>query len=177
TNAINIPYIKQLVITGQIPIIKLLLLNNLISLIDFVRPVYPAISNVGNVTTQGDIAMRSDISKSIFKVQGEGIKVGVLSDSYNSKLGNPASDDVLKGDLPGSTNPDNLLPVDVVEEYPYGEGTDEGRAMLQIIHDIAPKAELAFRTGFIGENDFARGIKDLQQGGCNIVVDDITYIS
>jgi hypothetical protein len=56
-------------------------------------------------------------------------------------------------------------------------GSDEGRAMLQIIHDIAPEANLAFRTGFINSVDFAQGIMELKDAGCNIIVDDITYIT
>jgi hypothetical protein len=49
--------------------------------------------------------------------------------------------------------------------------------MLQIVHDIAPGAELAFRTGFLGAVDFSKGIQELQQAGCDVIVDDITYIS
>lgn len=49
--------------------------------------------------------------------------------------------------------------------------------MLQIIHDIAPKSSLAFRTGFISPGDFANGIKELANNGCNVIVDDITYIT
>ena len=101
-------------------------------------------------------------------------------------MGNPANDDVLKGDLPGIgvqpdgsliPNPVNSNPVEVILEYPYGTRTDEGRAMLQIIHDIAPKANLAFRTGFINSTDFADGIRELEQAGCDLIVDDITYIT
>ena len=55
--------------------------------------------------------------------------------------------------------------------------TDEGRAMLQIIHDVAPGAELAFTTGFISPGNFAQGIVDLANVDCDIIVDDITYIT
>ncbi len=110
-------------------------------------------------------------------MDGSGIKIGVLSDSYNTIIGDPAGDDIVKGDLPGAANPDYPTPVDVVYEYPFGSRTDEGRAMLQIIHDVAPGAELAFRSGFLGAADFAQGILDLQAAGCDIIVDDITYIS
>ena len=50
------------------------------------------------------------------------------------------------------------------QDYPFtifGGGSDEGRAMLQIVHDVAPKATLAFRTGFISESDFAHGVRQL----------------
>ena len=55
--------------------------------------------------------------------------------------------------------------------------SDEGRAMLQIVHDIAPKAQLGFRTGFISSGDFAQGIRELKQNNYNVIVDDITYIT
>jgi len=89
----------------------------------------------------------------------------------------PHNTDVLNGDLPGIENPDNPNPVDVLEDYPFGRLTDEGRAMLQVVHDIAPKSKLAFRTGFINSSDFAQGIQQLQQDSCNIIVDDVTYIT
>lgn len=165
-------------ITGAYPILNLLMINDLTSLVNFARPVYPGAPQGGIVTTQGDTAMLSFIARNGFGVSGQGIKIGVLSDSYSTKFnGTAADDDILRGDLPGPANPANTQPVDVLLDYPYGVATDEGRAMLQIIHDIAPEAELAFRTGLISPVDFARGIIELQQAGCDIIVDDITYIS
>ena len=50
--------------------------------------------------------------------------------------------------------------------------------MLQIVHDIAPKAKLSFRTGFITAGDMAEGIHALaEQDSCDIIVDDVTYIT
>jgi len=164
-------------LTGLFPILNLLSLNALPELLVEVRPNYSALSNIGLVTSQGDTALRSYMARTGFNVTGEGIKIGVISDSYNTRIGNPAADDVLRKDLPGVTNPDYPVPVDVVKEYPYGTRTDEGRAMLHIVHDVAPGAELAFRTGFLGPADFAQGIHELRQAGCDIIVDDITYIS
>jgi hypothetical protein len=164
-------------ITGLFPILNLLSLNALPTLIVQARPNYSALSNVGLVTSQGDTSLRSYLARTGFNVNGAGIKIGVISDSYNTQLGNQAADDVLRKDLPGATNPDYPDPVDVVKEFPYGTRSDEGRAMLQIVHDVAPGADLAFRTGFLGPADFAQGIRELQQAGCNIIVDDITYIS
>jgi subtilisin family serine protease len=165
------------VFTGLFPILNLLDINELPEQIVSASPVYSALGNAGLVTSQGDVSMRSFLARDGFKVNGEGVKIGVLSDSYNTILGNPAGDDIVKSDLPGDGNPTFTTPVDVVREYPYGTRTDEGRAMLQIIHDVAPGAELAFRTGFLGVTDFAQGILDLQAAGCDIIVDDITYIS
>ncbi len=67
----------------------------------------------------------------------------------------------------------------VVKDYPYTFTplSDEGRGMLQIVHDIAPGADLAFRTGYISPVDMAAGIVELADNGCNIIVDDISYIT
>ncbi|MGB8717376.1 MAG: S8 family serine peptidase, partial [Rhodanobacteraceae bacterium] len=165
------------VISGIFPVENLLSLNELPDLLVSASPIYSALGNSGLVESQGDKALRSDISRDVFNVNGTGIKVGVLSDSYNTILGNPAADDVIKGDLPGVDNPDFPNPVEVLAEYPFGTRSDEGRAMLQIVHDVAPGADLAFRTGFLGPVDFAQGIHEMQQAGCDVIVDDVTYIS
>lgn len=169
---------EQLKITGAFPITNLLLINDLPQLVNYARPVYPGAPQGGLVTTQGDTAMLSFIARDGFNVNGSGIKIGVLSDSYSTKFnGNAALDDISRGDLPGLGNTSYPTPVDVLQDYPFGIATDEGRAMLQIIHDIAPGAELAFRTGLISAQDFANGIIELQQAGCDVIVDDVTYIS
>ncbi len=175
TNAIGDPGTNT--IQGLYPINNLLLLNERPDILVSAGPVFPALGNSGLVTSQGDTALRSYIARDVFKVDGTGIKVGVISDSYNTKLGDQASDDIIKGDLPGAANPNFTTPVDLVLEYPYGEASDEGRAMMQIVHDIAPGAELAFRTGFAGPADFAVGISQLRLAGCDVIVDDVTYIN
>ena len=170
------------VITGFFPISNLSQLNSN-TRIDYVRPLYPPISNAGQVTTQGDTTMRSHNVRGRFGLDGTGVKVGVISDSYNGKL--VAQSDVDQGDLPGvksnGTPNDNPNPVQVVADLSQ-RGNDEGRAMLQIVHDVAPKAKLAFRTGFLTAGDFAKGIQELASptlpgGPCDVIVDDITYIT
>jgi hypothetical protein len=105
--------------------------------------------------------------------------VGVLSDSYNNQGLAPA--DVVNDDLPGTGNVANPDTVNVLQDYPFtifSKGSDEGRAMLQIVHDVAPKAKLAFRTGFISETNFAFGVRQLaDNANCNVIIDDITYIT
>ncbi|MES1214111.1 MAG: hypothetical protein ABUT20_01235, partial [Bacteroidota bacterium] len=168
---------NTLIISGKFPIANLKKLDSLPTLIDYVRPLFPAVSNGGITTTQGDISLRTDLLRNGYALDGTGVKVGVLSDSYNTIPGDPASVDVGNGDLPGADNPINTTPVQVVGEYPFGAGLDEGRAMLQIIHDIAPKATLAFRTGFVSAGDMAMGIRQLKQANCDVMVDDVTFIT
>lgn len=130
----------------------------------FARPVM-AVTNAGLATSQGSLAMKADTARSTYDTTGSGVRVGVLSDSYNAKGG--AATDIANNDLPSD--------VQVLEDY--STGTDEGRAMMQIVHDVAPGASLAFHTAYMGESDFAQGIKDLASAGCKVIVDDVIYLS
>ncbi len=125
------------------------------------------------VISQGDTAQRSYLARKKYNVSGKGVKVGILSDSYDN-LGTAATG-VINGELPGAGNPFNFKkPVDVLEDLD-STGTDEGRAMIEIVHDVAPAAELAFHTAFIGEANFAQGIQDLANKGCKVIADDVAY--
>ena len=128
------------------------------------------ITNVGDVTSQGDRALQADDARSDFGLDGTGITIGVLSDSYDNLGG--AADDVESGDLPDSVTVLRDLPT-TAEDFP---GNDEGRAMLQLIHDLAPGADLIFRTASLGPADFADGIDELVAAGADIIVDDIAYL-
>ncbi len=73
------------------------------------------------------------------------------------------------GELPGPGNPFHFnKPVEVLQDLESG-GTDEGRAMLEIIHDVAPASELAFHTADLGQANFAQGIQDLADHGCQVI--------
>ena len=56
-----------------------------------------------------------------------------------------------------------------------GPFTDEGRAMLQVVHAVAPGAGLAFYTGENSQADFANGIGRLAAAGARVIVDDLGY--
>ncbi len=136
--------------------------------------------NVGVVDSEGDRSMLTDSIKNTVGIDGSGIKIGILSDSYNSLGG--AANSVLEGDLPGVGNPNGYTtPVTVLKDLPEDpeaeapRGSDEGRAMAELIHDIAPGAELFFYTAFDGLLDFAAGIRALEVAGCDIIVDDVGY--
>jgi len=136
-------------------------------------PAQP-IPNVGAVTTAGDVAHRAATARATFGVNGSGVKVGVLSDSYN-RFG-AASSNVLAGDLPGSGNPNGFTtPVTVLQDSFESDDTDEGRAMMQIVHDIVPGAQLYFATANFGPANFANNIIALRNNGCDIIIDDIFY--
>lgn len=142
--------------------------------ISWIQPVIKPLNNSGPVMTQGDSAQRSGIARQLSGLNGAGVKIGVLSDSYNLLGGATAG--VNSGELPGVGNPNGFTtPVTVLSESMQGGG-DEGRAMIEIIHDVAPGAQLYYYSAFNGEADFANGIRALAQAGCKIIVDDITYL-
>ena len=136
-------------------------------------------ANIGAVTTQGFIQHR--VHEIAGKYNGTGIKVGALSDSFNAygqSGGQPdATADIQTGDLPGPGNPfGNTSPVVVIEDY--AQGADEGRAMLQIVEDLAPKAALGFATAFNGYIDFANNIRALKDVfGADVICDDVYYLA
>jgi len=128
----------------------------------------------GTINSQGDRTHRADDTRHTYGFEGQDIRIGVLSDSYNS-LGGEAAD-IISGNLPGVGNPiGNSTPVTVLSDITGG--SDEGRAMLQIVHDLAPKAQLFFATANLGEAAFASNIQSLRNApnNCDIIIDDVFY--
>jgi len=140
-------------VSARLPIAAIPSLEGVVSL-QFARPAHRT-THAGLVTSQGDHAMRADIARGIFGVNGAGIKVGALSDSFNC-LGGAAAD----------VANDDLSAVTVVQDDCPGSA-DEGRAMLQIVHDVAPGASLAFATADNGQAGFANNILALRDAGAS----------
>lgn len=172
------PY-KRL-ISARLPVAAIPKLADLESL-RFARPAM-AITRVGDTDSQGDEAMKTDEARTTFGLDGTGITVGVLSDTFDCGGGAPGSyaTDIGTGDLPAGVE---VLDDDVC-------GIDEGRAMQQLIFDVAPGAGLSFHTAAGGEALFASGIEELagcppgSAGGCTpaldpaeVIVDDIGYFT
>ncbi len=135
----------------------------------------------GAQTSEGDTQLRAALARQDLELDGAGIAVGVLSDSYDTRptAATHAAQDIASGDLPGPGNPcTRTLPVNVLDDFvsnpPPG---DEGRAMVQIVHDVAPGAALSFATAFKGELSFANNIVALQAAGAKVIVDDIIYFA
>jgi hypothetical protein len=117
--------------------------------------------------------VRQALNATNLGVTGAGFTVGVLSDSFDY-LGGAAADEA-SGALPPASQ------VNVVKDLPNPNdpaGTDEGRAMMQIVHDIAPGANQAFYTAFVSQQDFAAGILALaNNAGCRVICDDVGYFA
>jgi hypothetical protein len=153
------------VVSGLFPINKIDQLER-VETLHFASASYQPMHKVGRVTSQGDASMLADKARATYGVSGLGSKVGVLSDSYGVITGGAAAG-VASGDLPAD--------VQVLADYPTG--TDEGRAMAEIVHDVAPGAKIAFHTANMGQAGFASGIGKLADAGCNVIVDDVYYFA
>ena len=113
----------------------------------------------GSRSSEGDVTHLAFAARGAFHVDGTGVKIGVLSDGVTNLAASQA-----RGDLGAVT----VLPGQA------GSG-DEGTAMLEIIHDLAPGAQLYFATAFTSLTSFAQNIRDLRAAGCDIIVDDVFY--
>jgi len=149
----------------------------------------------GSVVSEGVTQLHAVEARSKYGVTGSGVTVGVLSDSYDQAtlaadesgpVATHAGEDVASGDLPGAANAcsGQKTPVNVIEDFAGTtevQPTDEGRAMLQTVHDVAPAASLAFATAFQGEASFAQNIEKLAKpvgqggAGAQVIVDDVAY--
>ncbi len=160
-------------VTGWVPVDRIQDLETIPTLKMSVLDYKPHL-NVGVVDSEGDRSMVTDSIRDVLGFDGTGIKIGILSDTYNALGG--ADSSALAGDLPGVGNPNGYeQPVVVLKDLPLG--TDEGRGMAELIHDVAPGAELFFYTAFDGQLDFAAGIRALDSAGCDIIVDDVSYFA
>ncbi len=156
-------------------------------------------TRAGAVTSQGDFAQRSDVVRSNLPLDGSGVSIGVISDSFDCystyaansakvPAGGPngyasngftadAAADIASGDLPAMSSINvlseaNCLSYGAPLQLPFG---DEGRAMMQILHDVAPGAGFVFHTAENGEADFAAAIGQLASAGARIIAEDIGY--
>ncbi|MFD1468825.1 PKD domain-containing protein [Hymenobacter caeli] len=135
-----------------------------------VLPVFDPVNNAGKIQNQADFLLEAARVRAVKPTgyDGTGVRIGVMSDSYNALGG--AATGVASGDLPAG--------VQVLQDP--ATGTDEGRAMIELIHDLAPGAGKAFSGIYQGEANFADQIYRLADptvANCKIIVDDISYLN
>jgi len=149
-----------------------------ISQVSGIYPNYKPRRSKGATTSQGDRAMGADEARYAFGADGSGVRVGVLSDSFNDFIGGSVSGSGCNAVLAGS-DPQNSgdLPAEVfvLDNGPGEETEDEGAGMAEIVHDLAPGADILFHTAWRSEAGFAEGIDALRQCGADVLVDDVSY--
>ena len=154
-----------------------------------------ALTLVGTAFDQGVTQHRVDKVSTLYNagasmsLDGNGISVGCISDSYNTRAAAPhAADDVAGKDLPGDPgNPYNTTPVFLLHDD-TGADTDEARALCQVVYKMAPRAKLGVSTANGGEVNFANSIRALaginstdfpnastQGFAAQVICDDVGY--
>jgi subtilisin family serine protease len=136
-----------------------------------IEPMLGALRRTGSVLSEGDAALRADVARQQFGVDGSGVKVCVISDGVDG-----AAESAATGNLPA-----NDLGEPLVDVCPLNDNTGaEGTAMLEIIHDLAPGASLGFCPAFgeNGEQGLADSITYLSEiANCDVIVDDVAFLT
>ena len=124
-----------------------------------IRTVMPPLLRTGSVTTEGDTIHRTYDVRTTHYLSGSGVKVGIISDGVDHWT--DARD---SGDLPAD-----------LTVLSNTEGGDEGTAMLEIVHDMVPDADLYFHDCGNNTVAFNKAIDALVDAGCDVICDDIGW--
>jgi subtilisin family serine protease len=128
-----------------------------------IRELQGGLVRAGSVTSAGDAAAGLDLVRAA-GLDGSGVTVGVISDGLGDLGASQAS-----GDLP-----DVGIPLDA--RCRVGAG-NEGTAVLEIVHDVAPGAKLLFASGVESPLHFVEALGCLIDAGADVVVDDIGFFT
>ncbi len=158
-------------VQGWIRFDQLDALSALINVIKITAPKY-GLSRTGSTNTEGDSILKSNALRALGH-RGAGIKVGVISDGSNN-----FAQSVATGDLPATKlvrygscairaeNRSQCLP---------SSTCNEGTAMAEIIHDLAPDAEIAIHA-VSSSLEFINAVNFLANTyGADIIVDDLGF--
>ncbi|HEV2351830.1 MAG TPA: S8 family serine peptidase [Terriglobia bacterium] len=189
-------------VQARVPVTRLQIVGAL-PFVNFVRlPTY-AVHMTGSVDTEGDVILRAEQARQQFLVDGTGVKVGAISDGLKGVFdtnctscsflpGGPM--DPAKGDLPlatGTRNSSGVLTSStggitastftgnndlegIIPSCGFAGAGAEGTALLEIIHDIAPGAQLSFANA---DTDIAfnQAVNKLAASN-DVVMDDLAFI-
>jgi hypothetical protein len=168
--------------------------------VNFIRLPNYAVHRAGAVTTEGDAILHADQARAKYGVDGSGVKVGVLSDGIKGVFPKgcttcaATTGPVASGDLPDATGVRTAAGVLTsssggilgksfqangdLEGLPSGVcafagAGAEGTALLEIVHDIAPGAELSFANA---DTDVAfNQAVNFLAGSNDVVTDDLGF--
>ena len=118
------------------------------------------------IDATGLVALQGDLLQSV-GAEGQGIKVGVISDDDS---GDAASQQA--GYLP--TNIFQVQQFLSTETQPTPGDPAEGTALLEVVHAVAPQAQLGF-CGPQTDVDFVTCYQAFVQWGANVVLDDLGF--
>lgn len=123
-------------------------------------PLYATLS-AGDVLTEGDELLNAASARNRFGVDGSGVRVAVISD------GIIGLDEAIQADEAPRLQ----------EAKPFGDGRidrgEEGTAMIEIVHDLAPGAEISFGAVYT-DLDHIAAVNYFAQR-VDIIVDDVSF--
>ena len=138
-----------------------------IAAMDAVQEITPpdyGVTKTGSVNSEGDVIHRADLVRAFSGLTGAGVRVGVISDGVDSWTSARS-----RGDLPNSIEINSNI----------SRSGDEGTALLEIIHDLAPEAQLAFSSAgsslYFIEAALWLANDAFDGEGADIIVDDLGY--
>jgi len=126
-----------------------------------IQTVLPPFVRQGGTVSEGDVILKSSSIRESYGVNGTGIRIGIISDGVDS-----LEDAQATGDISYDVH---ILSNEV--------GGNEGTAMLEIVQDIAPGAELYFHDCGSSRLEFNRAVDALVDKGCTVICDDIGWLS
>ena len=129
-----------------------------------IRSVMPPLTRAGSVTTAGDVIHRTSNVRNAYSQSGDGVKIGIISNGVSNRATAQASGD-LPADGAGLTVLSNTI------------GGDEGTAMLEIVYDMVPSADLYFHDCGTDILAFNTAVDNLVAAGCDIICDDIAWVT
>lgn len=186
-------------VQATIPLSRLIAVAAL-PFVNFVRLPNYAIRRTGSVDTEGDAIIHADTARAQFGVDGTGVNVGVISDGLKGVFATScttcngvASGPISTGDLPqatgtrtsagkltastggiaGQTFNSNGDLEGIIQGCAFAGAGAEGTALLEIVHDIAPNASLAFANADT-DMAFNQAVNALAANN-DVVVDDLSF--
>jgi hypothetical protein len=200
--AIEISDVARHRVQARIPVTRLQAVARL-PFVDFVRPPTYAIRHAGSVLTEGDAILHADAVRQQMSLDGAGVRVGVVSDGLKgvfatgcTTCGGVPGGPIATGDLPAATGTRSASGVLTassggitgrsfqangdLEGLPAarppcafpGAGA-EGTALLEIIRDLAPGAQLSFANADT-DMAFNQAVNYLAAAN-DVVMDDLGF--
>lgn len=164
------------------------------------------VKSTGSVDSQGDGILKANLARQQFGLDGTGVRVGVISDGIGGIFATACTtcgpttaipSPITSGDLPNATGARNSTGVltsvsggIIAQSFPSsspnleppasdtasGVGA-EGTAMLEIVHDLAPGAQLYFANASDGTSLSFQQAVNFLAANTDVVVDDISFHS
>ncbi|MDQ1274475.1 MAG: hypothetical protein QG610_46, partial [Euryarchaeota archaeon] len=126
-----------------------------------IQTVLPPFVRQRSTVSEGDFFLKSSSLRESDGVNGTGIKIGIISDGVDGLQDAQATGDI-------------SYDVHILSNK---IGGNEGTAMLEIVQDIAPGAELYFHDCGSSRLEFNRAVDTLVNEGCTVICDDIGWLS